>query len=69
VNPATDVMHLPAGIPRAIVMLTLALAAAGVVKADAVADLNAFAARAATPAVAVGQTSAVDGGSKDAPSS
>ena len=68
-NPATDVMHLPAGIPRAIVMLTLALAAAGAVDTDAIADLNAFAARAATPAVAVGQTSAVDGGSKDAPSS
>jgi hypothetical protein len=69
VNPRTDVIHLPAGIPRAIVMLTLALAAAGAVDTDAIADLNAFAARAATPAVAVGQTSAVDGGSKDAPSS
>ena len=63
---ATDVRHLPAGIPRAIAMLTLALAAAGAVRRDAIADVNAMVARAATPPVAVGQAIGIDGGSKDA---
>jgi hypothetical protein len=64
-DSVTDLRRLPAGIARAIVMLTLALGAAGAVKADALAASNAWAARAAVPPVAVGQHSAVDGGSKD----
>lgn len=66
-NPATDVRHLPAGILRAIAMLTLVLAAAGAVKADAIADLDEWAARAAALPVAGGHTIAIDGGSKDVP--
>ena len=65
-NSATDLRHLPAGIPRAIAMLTLALVAAGVVRADGIAEENAMAALAATSTGATGQPVAVDGGSKDA---
>ncbi|HET7204627.1 MAG TPA: hypothetical protein VFI92_14790 [Steroidobacteraceae bacterium] len=65
---ATDARHVPAGLSRAIGVLILALAAGGAVKADVMADLDEWAARAAAPPVAVGQTTAIDGGSKDAES-